>query len=146
MVHALEETWRLLRLDGALVNIIPSPEAHILEVHHDGNVHFAERARETLHDGVLYAEAAVEKVLDRGLFVIDQGDVFDFMTYGASVSEVRMYLDEQTSFLEEVKAEELLTREELLYAQVEGIMHELGEDAEFAIHESVRIARLCPSK
>jgi len=146
MVHALEETRRLLKPDGVMVNILPVPEGYFIEVHHDGRIPFAERKRETLSEDILRAEAAIKQVLDRGLFVIDQKDEFDFRTYGSSVSEVRAYWEEQNAYEEEPKAKVVLAREEYLYAQVEEILDELEEGAEVAIRERVRIARLSPVK
>ena len=146
MVHALEEIRRLLKLDGVLVNILPVPEGYFVEVHHDGRILFAERKRETLSEAVLRAEAAIKQVLDRGLFVIDQKDEFDFLTYGSSVSEIRAYWEEQNAYEEEPKAKDTLAREKYLYAQVEEILDELGEGAEVVFRERVRIARLSPVK
>jgi hypothetical protein len=146
MVHALEETRRLLKLDGVMVNILPVPEGYFIEVHHDGRILFAERKRETLSEDILRAEAAIKQVLDRGLFVIDQKDEFDFRTYGSSVSEVRAYWEEQNAYEKEPKAKDILAREEYLYEQVEEILDELGEGAEVVIRERVRIARLSPVK
>ena len=146
MVHALEETRRLLKLDGVMVNILPVPEGYFIEVHHDGKILFAERKREALSEDVLRAEAAIKQVLDQGLFVIDQKDEFDFRTYGSSVSEVRAYWEEQNAYEEEPKSKDILEREEYLYAQVEEILDELGEGAEVVIRERVRIARLSPVK
>ena len=146
MVHALEETRRLLKLNGVMVNILPVPEGYFIEVHHDGRILFAERKRETSCEDVLRAEGAIKQVLDRGLFVIDQKDEFDFRTYGSSVSEVRAYWEEQNAYEEEPKTKDILAREEYLYAQVEEILDELGEGAEVVIRERVRIARLNPVK
>lgn len=146
MVHALEETRRMLKLNGVMVNILPVPEGYFIEVHHDGRILFAERKRETFSEDVLQAEAAIKQVLDRGLFVIDQKDEFDFRTYGSSVSEVRAYWEEQNAYEEEPKAKDILAREEYLYVQVEEILDELGEGAEVVIRERVRIARLNPVK
>ena len=95
---------------------------------------------------VLRAEAAIKQVLDRGLFVIDQKDEFDFRTYGSSVSEVRAYWEEQNACEEQPKAKDILAREEYLYAQAEEILDELGEGAEVVFRERVRIARLSPVK
>ena len=146
MVRALEETWRLLKLRGVLVNILPHPEGYFVEVHQDGRVLFSERKRETLSEDVLQAEVAVKRVLDRGLLVVDQKDEFDFRTYGSSVSEVRAYWEEQNAYEEEPKAKDVVAREEYLYAQVGVILDELGEGAEVVIREKVRIARLSPVK
>ena len=92
------------------------------------------------------AEAAIRQVLDHELFVVDQKDEFDFLTYGSSVSEVRAYWEEQNAYEEEPKAKDILVREEYLYAQVEEILEELGEGAEVAFRERVRIERLRPLK
>jgi len=146
MVHALEEIRRLFKRNGVLVNILPAPEGYFIEIHHDGRILFAERKRETLSEDVLRAEAAIKQVLDRGLFVIDKKDEFDFRTYGSSVSEVRAYWEERNAYEEEPKAKDVLAREEYLYAQVEEMLDELREGAEVAIHERVRIARLSPVK
>jgi hypothetical protein len=146
MVHALEETRRLLKLSGVLVNIVPTPDGYFIEVHHDGRILFAERLRETLSEDVLQAEAAVKRVLDRELFVIDQKDEFDFRTYGSSVSEVRAYWEEQDAYEQEPKEKHIVAREESLYAQVEEILDELAEGAEVVTRERVRIARLRPVK
>jgi len=146
MVHALQETRRLLKPGGVLVNILPVPEGYFIEVHHDGRILFSERKRETCSEDVLQAEAAIRQVLDHELFVIDQKDEFDFLTYGSSVSEVRAYWEEQNAYEEEPKAKDILVREEYLYAQVEEILEELGEGAEVAFRERVRIERLRPLK
>ena len=145
MVHALEETRRLLKLDGILVNIVPHPEGYFIEVHHNGRTLFSERKREALSEAVLRAEAAIKGVLDRGLFVVDQQDKFEFRTYGSSVSEIRAYWEEQSACHEEPRSKDVLEREEYLYAQAQEILDELGEGAEVVFRERVHIARLSPA-
>lgn len=142
MVHTLEETRRLLKPGGVLINILPVPEGYFIEVHHGGRIHFAERKRETLSEDVLRAQAAVKQVFDRGLFVIDQEIEFEFRTYGASVSEVRTYWEEQNAYEKEPRAEDILAREDTLYTQAGEILDELGEGAQVVIFERVRMARL----
>jgi hypothetical protein len=144
MVHALEETRRLLKLDGVLVNILPHPEGYFVEVHHDGRTLFSERKREALSEAVLRAEAAVKKVLARGLFVLDQQDEFEFRTYGSSVSEIRAHWEEQSACQEEPRSKDVLAREECLYAQAEELLDELGAGAKVVFRERVYIARLSP--
>ncbi|MGW8143546.1 MAG: hypothetical protein ACWGN2_04080 [Anaerolineales bacterium] len=146
MVHALEEIRRLLNLDGVLINILPGPEDYFIEVHHDGRILFVERKRETFSEDVLQAKAAIQQVLDWRLFVIDQKDEFDFLTYGSTVAEIRAYWEEQNAYDKEPKAKDILAREEYLYAQAEKILDELGKGAEVVIRERVHIARLRPVK
>lgn len=145
MVHALEETRRLLKCDGVMVNILPDAEGVFIEVHQDGRILFAERKRENPSENVLKAEAAIKEVLERGLLVIEQEDEFEFSTYGSSVPEVRAYWEEQEAH-GEPRAKELHEREESLYAQVEEVLEEVGEGAEIVFRERVRIARLRPVK
>jgi hypothetical protein len=145
MVHALQQTRRLLKLDGVLVNILPHAEGDFIEVHHAGRILFAERKREALSESVLHAEAAIQQVLDRGLFVIDREDEFEFRTYGSSVAEVRTYWEEQSAH-QAPKAKEQLAREETLYSQIAQILDERGEAAQIVFRERVRIARLSPVK
>ena len=146
MVHALEETRRLLKLDGVMVNILPVPEGYFIEAHHEGKILFTERKRETCSEDVLRSEAAIMQVLDRGLFAINRKDEFEFLTYGSSVAEIRAHWEQQNAYEEEPKAKDLLAREEVLYAQVEEILNGLGGGAEVVIRERVRIARLRPVK
>lgn len=146
MVHALEETRRLLKLEGVLVNIVPVPEGYFIEASLDGMTHFSEPKRYTLSEDVLRADAAIEHVIEGGLFLIDDADEFEFLTYASSVSEMRAYWEEQSAYEDKALEQEILTREESLYAQVEELLDELGEGAEVVIRERVRIARLCPVK
>lgn len=144
MVHALQEIRRLLKLDGVLVNILPAPEGEFIELHHAGRVLFSQPKRASLSENVLAAEAAVQQVLNRGLFVMDRQDEFEFRTYGSSVPEVRAYWDAQSAFNEVPKEKERLAREESIYAQVERLLDELGSGAQIVFRERVRMARLSP--
>jgi hypothetical protein len=146
MVHALEETRRLLKSDGVLINILPVPEGYFIEVHHDERILFSERKRVDFSEDVLRAEAAIKQVLDRGLFIIDRKDEFVFRTYGSSVPEIRAYWEEQNAYDDVPKANDILAQEEYLYSQAEQILDELGEGAEVVIRERVHIARLSPVK
>ena len=146
MVHALEETRRLIKRGGVMVNILPVAEGYFIEVHQDGRTLFSERKRDTPSENVLRAEAAIKQVLDRGLFVIEQKEEADFRTYGSSLPEVRVYWEEQNAYDEEPKAKELLAREESLYAQVEQMLDELGGGVEIVFRERVRLPRLSPLK
>ena len=60
------------------------------------------------------------------------------------MSEVRRYWEEQTAFEAEPQTEELIEREEYLFAHIEQLGDEIGESAEVVIRERVRIARLSP--
>jgi signal transduction histidine kinase len=146
MVHALEEIRRLLKLDGKLVNILPIKGGDFIEVHQGGATLFAQREGETSSEDISRAELAVESALDREVFVIEETGEFDFLTYGSSVSELLTYWEEQNAYEDGHKVEEVIAQDQELWAEVEKIIEELGEGAEVAIHERVRIARLRPAK
>jgi hypothetical protein len=144
MVHALEQIRRLLKPDGILVNILPVPEGSFIEAVQNGKVLFSKRKRENWSEDVLEAEAALKQVFDRELFVLDQQEEFDFLTYGSSVSELRAYWEEQDGYEQPCDDEAHVARVEELYAQVDDVMQASGPGAEVVTHERARIARLRP--
>ena len=144
MVHALEEIHRLLRRDGTLVDIRPFPEPSLVKVIQRDRILFAEPKRESDHEGVQHADRAVEEVLERKLFAAERDQEFEFLSYGSSVSELRDFWDRYNAFNESPKEEAILEYEDQVFDRAEEILKDAGGDAEAAIHERVRIARLKP--
>ena len=144
MVHALEEICRILKPGGILIDIHPVPEGYLIKAIQGDRILFAERKRETSSEDVLRAEDALAESVERDIFTVDRRAEFDFLTYAASVRELRDYWEELNAFEDDPKDEALIEREEDLFAQVEEIMRASGAGAEVAIHERVRIARLRP--
>ena len=144
MVHALEEIHRLLRPDGTLVDIHPFPEPSLVKVIRGDRTLFAEPKRESDHEGVQNADRAVAEVLERKLFVAERNGEFDFFSYGSSVAKLRDFWDRYDAFNESPKEETVLAYEDEVFARAEEILKGYGEEAEAAIYERVRIARLKP--
>jgi hypothetical protein len=146
MVHALEEIHRLLNPGGLLVDIHPVPELTLIRVYDHGEILLEERLVDTDDEDVFRAERALSEVADRGLFVVDKSDEFDFQTYASSVGELRAYLELMEAFDDSPKDEAATLREEELAARVEKILRKSGEGAEVAYYEKGRIARMRPVK
>jgi hypothetical protein len=144
MVHALEEIHRLLRPDGSLIDIHPSLEAPLVEIHQDEKTVFAEPVPEHAYQGKQQAEKALTDVVQRGLFMVQRAGVFDFRVYASSIVELRSFLEEANAFEDSPPDEEAEAWQAELAAQVVEAMQAAGEGAEVAFYERVRITRLRP--
>jgi hypothetical protein len=144
MVHALEEIHRLLRPDGSLIDIHPSLEVPLVEIHQDGKAVFTEPVPEHDCQDKQQAEKALAEVVQRGLFMVQRADVFDFLVYASSIVELRSFLEEANAFEVSPPDEEAAAWQAELAAQVVEAMQAAGEGAEVAFHERVYITRLRP--
>jgi len=145
MVHALEEIHRLLRPNGILIDIHPFPQAPEVKVIQGDEVIFAEPKRDIQDEDedVKQADRALAEVVERGLFDVEHSEEFDFFSYASSVPELRDFWEKYNAYDDTLKAEARLAQEEDVYTRAEQIRRELG-DAEAAIHEKTKIARLKP--
>ncbi len=146
MVHALEEIHRLLRPDGRLVDIRPYAEPSSVEVISGDQTLFAEPKREHDHEGVLASDRAMEEILERKTFSVERAREFKFFSYGSSAAEIREFWDRYNDYNPEPKENDQLAFEDKVYARAEQVRKESSEDAEIAVHERVRIARLDPMR
>ncbi|MGH7404398.1 MAG: hypothetical protein ACREJA_00760 [Candidatus Methylomirabilales bacterium] len=145
MVHALEEIRRLLSPAGSLIDIHPALEAPLIKVCQDGRALFAEPSPAyDYEEDLRQAEHALAQVVQRRLFVIERSGVFDFLTYGSSVAELRDFWENAGAYDDRPKGEAVAAREAELYARVDKIMQAAGQGAEVVGHERGRIARLRP--
>jgi hypothetical protein len=145
MVHALEEIRRLLRPEGTLIDIHPVSEAPLVEVHQSGRVTFAEPSPSyDYEEDLLHAEDALARTLERGVFVMDRGHQFDFVTYGSSAAELGEFMTLAGAYDERPEDETVVARKAELYARINELMTASGEGSEVAFHEKARISRLTP--
>ncbi|MFQ5943247.1 MAG: hypothetical protein ACE5JF_06815 [Anaerolineales bacterium] len=146
MVHALEEIHRLLRPEGKLIDIHPVPQPSTVQIIRDGEVMFAEPKRDITdeNEDVQHADQAIAEVLAREVFALERSDEFDFFSHARTVPELREFWDRYNDYSDTPKAESRLAQEEAVYARAEKTRQELGEEAEAAIHEITKIARLKP--
>lgn len=137
MVHALEITHSLLEPDGFLLDIHPSSDPPPIEVRLGERTYLAGWLKEA-DDYIEYinADQALQSVVERGLFTIENSGVFTFNTYAGSLEDLRNYLDE---VWEDAQIED----------QVAGRVEELWSspirDKEIILREVVRISRLRPT-
>jgi hypothetical protein len=136
MVHALETIHALLRPDGVLVDIHPSPEPPSIRVRIAADIHDAGWLRET-DDYLEYeqAESALVNVIERGWFKLERKARFRFTTHAPSLDDLRLYLEKewQDAFIEESTA-----------GLIDDLLRTRERDKEILLRESVEIARLRP--
>ena len=77
-----------------------------MEVHHAGQVVFAEPASASPDEGVLHADEALDQVAARSLFVSERQREFDFRVYGSSGEELRDLLAEADAHSNQVGEEQ----------------------------------------
>lgn len=142
MVHALEEIRRLLYPGGFLIEIHPVPNWLFLQVIKDGMVLAAEPKPMTYTEDVLQSERALTEVVDRGFFVVEKFAEFNFITYAATLDELRAHWEQINEYSETQHDESVLLQEEEQFARFESILQMAGEGAEVLIHERGRISRL----
>jgi len=133
MVHALEITHDLLKPDGLLIDIHPSGNPPLIEVHVGREVQLAGYLEET-GDFVEYFEAhdALTDVTGRGLFELEREGLFTFMLHAPTIMALADHLEAEWS--------DAVLRDDTIERAAE-LMGEPGEGREIVLRESVRIAR-----
>ena len=109
MVHALEQVYELLKNGGHLIDIHPSEEKVAFIYPMDDGEYFIGHMEET-DDYIEYRQAdeALQAVLARGLFQVENVAEFTFHTHAESFDELKAYLDENWS--DAVITEDVITR------------------------------------
>ena len=133
MVHALEMTHSLLKPDGLLIDIHPSGRPPTVEAHVDGEVLLAGHVLEV--DGFVeyfQADDALKNVTARGLFDLEQTELFPFLLHGPTVKAVVDYI--AAEWLDALLAEEVIERATQL-------LGEPGLGKEIVVREIIRISR-----
>src|SRR5262245_32800397 len=145
-VHALEETGRLIRNSGTLIEIHPVRKPPTIEVRSNGETVFAEPDPGYDYDSdVRRAEDAVAVVLRRGLFVRVAEVDFDFVTYGATSKELRDFFAVAGAYDPTPKEAALTARRDLVYGRVDEQLAIAGVGATVAYKERGHMSRLMPS-
>lgn len=145
MVHALERIRALLRPDGALIDIHPVRGAPLIEVHSAEGVLLAEPSPAYDYDEDLrHAEDALAWAVEHGTFRLDRSREFEFVTYAASIVELRDFFAVAGAYDEGPADAGTRARMDELDARVEEAMRTLGKEAEVAHRERARMTRLIP--
>ena len=95
MVHALEESWRVLDTDGVLIDIRPHMGNMRLEVLSDADHQLAG----LVDDSVLIpdqqaANSALKHGLNSGLFIKEEERFFDYVYIWDTPEDLKAYVDE----------------------------------------------------
>ena len=144
MVHALEETYRLLAPAGCLIDIHPALSPTLIEVHRCRTILFSTQLPDESFEDIQCAEDALAQVIKEGLFVVERRDQFDWRTYASSVAELLDYIIEESGYQEEPSAELDALRKSDLPDRVQEVLQVAGEGAEVARLYPACIARLKP--
>jgi hypothetical protein len=142
MVDALTEIQRLLEPEGVLVDIHPEPTPMLLEVRKGDRVVFSHPELDFCADRYLQAQGALDEVVSRGLYALDEVRRFDYFVFGSSAAELRAYLEEANEFEEETEEPELVRRSQELESRLQGALDDAGPEARVATHDVARISRL----
>jgi hypothetical protein len=132
MVHALEITHDVLKTGGLLIDIHPSGEPPLIEVHVGEEVQVAGQLEETNNFAEYFqADDALADVTSRGLFRLEREGRFMHILHASTIKALANFLEEEWS--------DSILREETIKRAAE-LMGEPGEDREIVLLESVRIA------
>ena len=148
MVHALEEIHRLLKLNGALLDIHPVSEPSPIEIHQAGKVDLVGllSVRQWCYE-FEQADIALAEIIQRGRFTVERNAVFDLPTHYASAAELGTDLKESVEiFARDAQAPiEPLPHVEVLTTRAEELMRAAVSAAELIVHERTHISRLRPT-
>jgi hypothetical protein len=146
MVHALEETHRLLRPTGRLIEIHPAREVPFVMVRTDGRVTFIEPdPGYDYADDLERAEEAVATVVDRGMFVLDHSRRFELRTHAESVQELQDHFAVTGAYDPEEKDETLMRFRDAMYERAQEALDRPAIAKELIYVEPARMSRLSPS-
>jgi hypothetical protein len=148
MVHALEEIHRLLKLNGALIDIHPVSEPSPIEIHQAGKVDLVGllSVRQWCFE-FEQADIALAEIIQRGMFTVERNALFDLPTHYTSAAELGTDLKESIEiFARDAQAAiEPLPHIQALTARAEELMRAAASGAELIVHERTHISRLTPT-
>lgn len=146
MVHALQQTHRLLKPGGILIDIHPLDEPMLFQVHSGGAILFAEPEPDFSGEDYRHAQRALVQVVERGAFVLAGTSQFDFRVYASSIAELRAYLAEAGAYEPKNPDQAAKEREEALAAALGRTMQAAGPGAQVATFERARASKLTAIK
>jgi hypothetical protein len=133
MVHALEKIHSLLKPDGCLIDIHPTPEPAAIVVRSGDRLTPAGWIDEVT-DYVEYewADDALQTITDSGRFSLDRRGAFEFVWHADSVADLLAYLleDWQDARIDPVTA-----------MRIDELLKTPDHDKEILVREAIRIAR-----
>jgi hypothetical protein len=96
MVHALLESWRILRWEGALIDLRPLHSDRAVELLVD-NARFVPGMVRDITDGAddIACAKAIDHVVDNGHFILQGEDSFEFNVYWDNLADFSAYAEEK---------------------------------------------------
>jgi hypothetical protein len=144
MVHALQEIHRLLAPGGCLIDIQPATAPTSIEVHRPGEILLSLPVPDQTFEDIEQAGQAIRRVVNAGLFTVDQVMSFELRTYASTRAELRDYVAQESAF-EACPSSELLALEDpAIAAQVDALVRAHPGEAKVARLNPARIYRLGP--
>ncbi len=146
MVHALEEIHRLLKPAGTLIEIHPAVDAPpFVEVRSNEELLFSEEDPVfDYEEDLRHADAAVESVLDRDVFALENRRRFELRTYATSVQEMRDHWALVGAYDPEEPEETLLRRRDEMYARAAAALDAASPAPDLVYVEPAQMSRLVP--
>ena len=114
MVHALEESWRVLRPEGVLIDLRPIASNPLIEIMSDNAFKAAGHIDDsscTADD--LAADEALDHAVARGLFKPIEIAQFKFSLYWDSIESMQTYVEDSWSESQQIPSEVLMRAKEL---------------------------------
>ena len=135
-MHALEKIHELLKPVGRLINIQPSGKHRPLQIHSNDKVKQAGLIRHQLdYEFHKKALAALDQVVDDGLFVFERIDSFPFLYHAETLDIMQEWIAE--NWLNSTLDEETIRRAVELENTTE-------KPSEVVVHQEMHISRLRP--
>jgi len=141
MVHALEEIWRLLKPGGMLVDIHPVMGWSDIIIKRGGNIIYSRPSPENYWEEISTAENALDLVLKRGLFIKEDWEEFDFLSYADTVEEFRTFMESIGAIKKNTEEEQKLRQYDQLFSELQRVLGDAGEGVKLALHERGRVTR-----
>lgn len=92
MVHALEETCRVVRGGGSIIDLRPATKNRTVELELAGaRLHIGEIDSSSTFSDHLVADAALEQMIDQGLIMLQHDAVFEVTTDLDSIEDLRAH-------------------------------------------------------
>jgi len=147
MVHALEVIHRLLKPGGFLIDIHPVAQHSSVEIHQNGKIDLVGQL-EVSQWCVDFQEAdkALDEIIQRGMFTVEQKGMYDTLTYYDSTSEMGTALEESIHKYarDDQSADEEVPQVEALAMHAQEMLQAAGSGAELILRERDQISRLKP--
>jgi SAM-dependent methyltransferase len=147
MVDALMQIHRLLKPGGVLIEIHPAVDAPpSIEVRSDEQLTFSEDDPVfDFEEGLLHANSAVESVVEREAFSLEDRRWFELRTYAGSVKEMRDFWAFVGAYDPEEPDETLARLRDEMYARAATALDGAPGTADLVYVEPAQISRLAPS-